>query len=162
VADDFDFDFDLSNWRGLANYLTPEQIKLLEAKETELGPVDPLLLSTAYEYHESNLRRQGLPANIQQPYGAEDFGPWHGDGDEGWLREFFGPRKRVGEFVIAVDGTQGSDGSVARNALVEGCNEFMSSGELRELISALQEAADLVEGNRPTREESTGPNEGDR
>lgn len=146
-------DDDATGWRGFSDYLTPEQIKLLETKETELDPEDPLLLlATAYEYHEANLRRRGLPANIQPPYGAEAFGPWLGDRGAGWLREFFGPTKRVGEFLIAVDGTQGSDGSVARNAVLEGRSEYMSSGELRDLIAALQEAADWVEGKRPTRE----------
>ena len=110
---------------------------------------------------ESNLRRQGLPANIQPPYAAEDFGPWLGDGHEGWLREFFGSEERAGEFLIVVYGTQGSDGSVARQARVEGRSEFMSSGELRDLIAALEKAAGLVEGKRLTRGGATGPNEGD-
>ncbi len=152
AEDDLDDpDDDLASWRGLADYLTPEQIKLLEAKEAELGPDNALLRSTAYEYHESNLRRQGLPRNIQRPCEAEYFGAWHGDGDEGWLRDFFGSERRVGAFLITVYGTQGSDGSEARNAFVEGRSDFMSSGELRDLIAALEEAADLIE-RRPTRE----------
>ncbi len=142
-------DEDLTTWRGFTDYLTPQQIKSLEAKEAELGADDPLLWSTAYEYHESNLRKQGLPANIQLPYGAEDFGPWRGDGEEGWVRDFFGSERRVGDFVIAVWGTQGSDGSVARNAFVKGRSEFMPSSELRALSAALQEAADLIDGKRP-------------
>ena len=146
--DDDDVDEDFTSWRGFANYLTPEQIELMEAKERELGSDDPMLRLTAYEYHESNLRRRGLPPNIQQPYGAEDFGPWRGDGDEGWVRDIFGPARRVGDFLVAVHGTQGSDGSVAWNAIVEGRSEFMSSGELSDLIVALQEAKSLLESKR--------------
>ncbi|WP_099024823.1 hypothetical protein [Mycolicibacterium palauense] len=108
------------------------------------------LLDQARVFVEENDRiTDQLDASAPPPADAVTAGAWEDDDRGGWMRMFEGALRPVGEcIVVAVHGTQWSDGRVEREIVVEARDESLSPSVARSVAEALLQAADQVEGLR--------------
>lgn len=142
----------MTNWRDIADQLTPAQIDLLEWLEGD--PLNGLLakpgqhLAFARGWASENLE-QCLHADISAPANAVEVGPWRksttGVRGRAYLSSVSGLAGL--DITLEIRGTQYADGHIECCMGLSGAGlGELSPSAARDLAAALAEAADAVEG----------------
>jgi hypothetical protein len=141
-----------TTWRDLADKLTPWQIAALETWEQRQPDEHTGRLIEAISHCEENLNDARIFEHVDAPEGAEHVYHAQRRADGTWYREFTGTDRRVAGVYLSIEGEQSADGSVKRTLCVSVDDRPSSRGgelsfeEVRQLVGALSEAADELDG----------------
>lgn len=141
---------DATDWRDLADQLTPTQVAELEYCERENVPpgmgTPRHFLNAARAMIRHNLV-QAICADIAPPADAiSDIGDWEHYGDNEYTRMYTAWRRTVDTIMLEVVGIQHSTGAVERHISVYGgSDDPISAEQARRHAAALLAAADALE-----------------
>lgn len=137
-----DDDDNATNWRELADQLTPEQIADIEQLPPDANPV---VLARAYAHHNVVASVHG---DVAPPADAIDEPtPWHAY-DDSYARMYTAANWTLGSSGrgVTIFGWQFVDGRIERYVTVSGDSDgLMTSDDARQLAAALMEAAEVME-----------------